>query len=271
MTPRVVEVREKILKKNDELARAMRADFGRSGVYVANLVSSPGSGKTELLSSTLSRLITEYDVAAVVGDLATDNDARRLAASGRRRGKSLRKPSAISKPTWCATALQGWDLAALDFLFIENVGNLVCPSSWDLGEDLRVLLFPVTEGEDKPLKYPTLINTADVVVISKMDLAAAVGFDMELASATFSRFARGSKSSKRRPKPGKESRSGSNTWAKSTTQTGARRAGSASHCGKRTGRGESVRNDLEHDFNVRCRHSGSNSSQRGEVIARILN
>lgn len=78
-------------------------------------------------------------------------------------------------------ALVGWDMSALDFLFIENVGNLVCPTSWDLGEDLRVLLFPVTEGEDKPLKYPTLINTSDVVVISKMDLASAVGFDMDLA------------------------------------------------------------------------------------------
>jgi hydrogenase nickel incorporation protein HypB len=182
MTPRVLEVRAKILKKNDELARAMRADFARAGVFVANLVSSPGSGKTELLTKTLSRLISDdYDVAAVVGDLATDNDARRLATSGAEARQIITQSICHLEADMVRGALEGWDLSAFDFLFIENVGNLVCPSSWDLGEDLRVLLFPVTEGEDKPLKYPTLINTADVVVISKMDLAGAVGFDMELA------------------------------------------------------------------------------------------
>jgi len=180
-TPRVLEVRAKILKKNDELARAMRAEFARAGVFVANLVSSPGSGKTELLTSTLSRLIRSYDVAAVVGDLATDNDARRLATSGAEARQIITQSICHLEADMVRDSLQGWDLSALDFLFIENVGNLVCPSSWDLGEDLRVLLFPVTEGEDKPLKYPTLINTADVVVISKMDLAVAVGFDMDLA------------------------------------------------------------------------------------------
>jgi hydrogenase nickel incorporation protein HypB len=181
MTPRVLEVRAKILKKNDDLARAMRADFAQAGVFVANLVSSPGSGKTELLTNTLSRLITNYDVAAVVGDLATDNDARRLATSGAEARQIITQSICHLEADMVRDSLEGWNLSALDFLFIENVGNLVCPSSWDLGEDLRVLLFPVTEGEDKPLKYPTLINTADVVVISKMDLASAVGFDMQLA------------------------------------------------------------------------------------------
>ena len=182
MTPRVLEVRAKILKKNDELVRACRAEFAQAGVFVANLVSSPGSGKTELLTQTLTRLIANYDVAAVVGDLATDNDARRLAVSGAQTRQIITQSIChLEADMGSANALEGWDVAALDFLFIENVGNLVCPSSWDLGEDLRVLLFPVTEGEDKPLKYPTLINTADVVVISKMDLAGAVGFDMELA------------------------------------------------------------------------------------------
>ncbi len=180
-TPRVLEVRAKILKKNDELARSMRAEFARAGVFVANLVSSPGSGKTELLTRTLSQLITSYGVAAVVGDLATDNDARRLATSGAEARQIITQSICHLEADMVRESLEGWDLSALDFLFIENVGNLVCPSSWDLGEDLRVLLFPVTEGEDKPLKYPTLINTADVVVISKMDLADAVGFDMDLA------------------------------------------------------------------------------------------
>lgn len=181
MTPRVLEVRTKILKKNDELARAMRDDFARQGVYVSNLVSSPGSGKTELLTKTLERLITEFEVAAVVGDLATENDAVRLAASGAT-AKQIKTDSVCHlEADMVAAAISGWNIEKLDYLFIENVGNLVCPTSWDLGEDLRVMLLAVTEGEDKPLKYPTLINTSDVVVISKVDLAAAVEFDRELA------------------------------------------------------------------------------------------
>ena len=181
MSPRVLEVRTKILKKNDELAREMRADFARRNVFVSNLVSSPGSGKTELLAKTLERLIPDHEVAAVVGDLATENDAVRLAASGAT-AKQIKTDSICHlEADMVAAAIATWDLASLDYLFIENVGNLVCPTSWDLGEDLRVMLLSVTEGEDKPLKYPTLINTADVVVISKMDLAEAVEFDCALA------------------------------------------------------------------------------------------
>jgi hydrogenase nickel incorporation protein HypB len=151
-------------------------------VYVVSLVSSPGAGKTEFLEKTLGRLVDSgLRVAALVGDLATDNDARRLARS--------RAPvRQITTGTVChldaemvEAALDGWDLDALDLLFIENVGNLVCPSSYDLGEDLRLVLFSVTEGEDKPLKYPTIFNTADVAIITKIDLAEAVGFDAEAA------------------------------------------------------------------------------------------
>ena len=120
-------------------------------------------------------------VAAIVGDLATDNDARRLAASGAPARQIITGTVCHLEAQMVRTALEGWDLAELDYLFIENVGNLVCPASFDLGEHLRVLLFPVTEGEDKPLKYPTLINTADVTLISKIDLAEAVGFDRATA------------------------------------------------------------------------------------------
>jgi hydrogenase nickel incorporation protein HypB len=181
MQPRIVELRTKILKKNDELARQMRSDFAESGVFVANFVSGPGAGKTELLTRTLSAINKQYRTAAVVGDLATENDARRLAVSGSPVRQILTGTMCHLEAQMVRGALEGWSLEELDALIIENVGNLVCPSSWDLGEDLRVLLFAVTEGEDKPLKYPTLINTVDVVVISKIDLAQAVGFDAGLA------------------------------------------------------------------------------------------
>lgn len=178
MTTRIVELRQGILKKNDELARDLRLRFEDAGVLVLNLVSSPGTGKTEFLQRTLRELINAGSkAAALVGDLETDNDARRLAASGapvrqiNTHGICHLEAEMISKH------LDGWSLCELDYLFIENVGNLVCPSSYDLGEKIRVALLSVTEGEDKPLKYPTLYNSADVAVITKVDIAEAVGFD----------------------------------------------------------------------------------------------
>jgi hydrogenase nickel incorporation protein HypB len=150
-------------------------------VYVVSLVSSPGTGKTTFLETVLGWLRASYRVAALVGDLATDNDARRLA----RAQVPIRQ---ITTGTVChleadmvRSALEGWQLDELDFLFIENVGNLVCPSSYDLGENLRLVLLSVTEGEDKPLKYPPIFNTADVAVITKTDLASAVDFNRALA------------------------------------------------------------------------------------------
>jgi hydrogenase nickel incorporation protein HypB len=182
MTTRIVELRQGILKKNDELARGLRAQFEAAGLLVLNLVSSPGTGKTEFLQRTLRELVSSSaKAAALVGDLETDNDARRLAASGapvrqiNTHGICHLEAEMISKH------LDGWNLAELDYLFIENVGNLVCPSSYDLGEKIRVALLSVTEGEDKPLKYPTLYNSADVAVITKIDIAEAVGFDREAA------------------------------------------------------------------------------------------
>jgi hydrogenase nickel incorporation protein HypB len=178
---RLVEVRQSVLKHNDVVARALRARFHEAGVYVISLVSSPGAGKTAFLEEVLGLLRGRFRVAALVGDLATDNDARRLARSE----VPVRQ---ITTGTVChleaemvQTALDSWDLASLDFLFIENVGNLVCPATFDLGEDLRLVLFSVTEGEDKPLKYPTIFHTADVAIITKIDLAQAAEFDATAA------------------------------------------------------------------------------------------
>lgn len=181
---RLVEVRQHVMKQNDVEARALRQRFHEAGVYVVSLVSSPGAGKTTFLERTLTLLRPRFRVAALVGDLATDNDARRLA-------RSQAPVRQITTGTVCHLeaemvrgALEGWEgcgLQDLDYLFIENVGNLVCPATYDLGEDLRLVLFSVTEGEDKPLKYPTIFNTADVAVITKVDLARAVEFDRPAA------------------------------------------------------------------------------------------
>src|ERR1700730_12077623 len=175
--PRLLEVRKNVLKQNDVVARMLRERFRAHGTFVVSLVSSPGAGKTAFLEKTLTLLRPQHRVAALVGDLATENDAIRLA-------RSQAPVRQITTGTLCHleaamvdNALNGWDIGELDFLFIENVGNLVCPSSYDLGENLRLVLLSVTEGEDKPLKYPTIFNSADVAVITKMDLAAAVDFN----------------------------------------------------------------------------------------------
>jgi hydrogenase nickel incorporation protein HypB len=181
--PRLLEVRKNVLKQNDVVARALRERFRAQGTFVVSLVSSPGAGKTAFLEKTLTLLRRRYRVAALVGDLATENDAIRLA-------RSQAPVKQITTGTLChleaamvENALNGWDIGELDFLFIENVGNLVCPSSYDLGENLRLVLLSVAEGEDKPLKYPTIFNSADVAVITKIDLAEAVEFDEESVTA----------------------------------------------------------------------------------------
>ncbi len=179
--PRMIEVRRNVLKQNDVIARTLREQFRSAGVFVVSLVSSPGSGKTTFLEKLLTQLQPKYRVAALVGDLATENDANRLA-------RSKAPVKQITTGTLChleaamvQKAMHGWDLDKLDFLFIENVGNLVCPSSYDLGENLRLVLMSVTEGEDKPLKYPTIFNSSDVAVVTKNELATAVEFDWEVA------------------------------------------------------------------------------------------
>jgi hydrogenase nickel incorporation protein HypB len=175
--PRLLEVRKNVLKQNDVTARALRGRFHCDGTFVVSLVSSPGAGKTAFLEKTLAGLRQRYRVAALVGDLATENDAVRLA-------RSQAPVKQITTGTLChleaamvERALADWEVGPLDFLFIENVGNLVCPASYDLGENLRLVLLSVTEGEDKPLKYPTIFNSADVAIITKMDLCEAVECD----------------------------------------------------------------------------------------------
>ena len=181
--PRMLEFRKNVLKQNDVTARALRDRFRAQGTLAVSLVSSPGSGKTTFLEKILTLLKPHYRVAALVGDLATENDALRLA-------RSMVPVKQITTGTLCHLeaamvehALEDWNLGQLDLLFVENVGNLVCPASYDLGEDLRLVLLSVTEGEDKPLKYPTIFNSADAAVITKIDLAAAVEFDELAANA----------------------------------------------------------------------------------------
>jgi len=178
---RIEQIRQNVLKKNDLLAAELRNRFSGVGVRVINLVSSPGAGKTSLLEYTLRELQPRFSVAALVGDLATDSDAQRLS-------RAATKVQQITTGTVChldaemiGTAIADWQLELLDFLFIENVGNLVCPASYDVGEMMRAVLLSVTEGEDKPLKYPTIFNSADFAVITKIDLAEAVGFNRDEA------------------------------------------------------------------------------------------
>jgi hydrogenase nickel incorporation protein HypB len=191
--PRLLEIRQNVLKRNDVIARELREQFSRAGVYAVSLVSSPGSGKTMFLEKTLTLLRgggpdmsgpngrPPLRVAALVGDLATENDARRLARSGAPVRQIVTGTVCHLEAEMVRTALDGWDLSALDLLFIENVGNLVCPAAYDLGENARAVLMSVTEGEDKPLKYPGIFFAADLAVITKMDLAEAVEFDLEAA------------------------------------------------------------------------------------------
>lgn len=175
--PRIVTVRQNVLRHNDQVARDLRQRFHEAGVFVVSMVSSPGAGKTALLERTLTQLQPSLRVAALVGDLATENDAQRLARSGAPVRQITTGTLCHLEAAMVETALADWDLTGLDLLFIENVGNLVCPSSYDLGEDLRVVLMSVTEGEDKPLKYPTIFNSADLTLMTKIDLAAAVEFN----------------------------------------------------------------------------------------------
>lgn len=187
MAPRIVEIRRGVLEKNDRIAHELRDRFHEADVFVVNLVSSPGTGKTALLEQTLERLIERgHPSAALVGDLATENDARRLARSGAPARQIVTDGMCHLEAHLVQNHLNDWglDLEGLDFLFIENVGNLVCPSGYDLGEDLRAVLLSVTEGEDKPEKYPTMFHSSDVAVLTKIDLAEPVEFDRERAYAS---------------------------------------------------------------------------------------
>jgi len=176
-----VPLERKVLNENDRLAADLRQGFQRHGTLCVNLISSPGSGKTMLLERTLESFEPGRRIAVLTGDIQTDNDAQRLA----RYGFPVRQ---ISTGGAChldarmvTTALAEWQPDAIDLLLIENVGNLVCPTSYDLGEEARVVVLSVTEGEDKPLKYPATFHSADLVVLNKVDLLPYVPFRMDLA------------------------------------------------------------------------------------------
>jgi hydrogenase nickel incorporation protein HypB len=187
MTLRLLDVQQSILRKNTTLAHDLRGRFEREGTFVFNVLSSPGSGKTTLLEETLRRLAQRHRVGALVGDQATDNDAARLARSGAAVKQITTGAECRLDAQMITSALEDFEGADAGVLAIENVGNLICPAEYDLGEDLRVVLFSVTEGEDKPLKYPLAFTTAHLAVISKSDLAVAVAFDRESAIANIRR------------------------------------------------------------------------------------
>ncbi len=189
-TSPVDHIREGVLAKNDLLADGLRGWFTVNDVNVSNWVSSPGSGKTALLESLLGAAIDRgLSPAALVGDCATDNDAKRLARSGAKVRQIITDGMCHLESDMISAHLDGWEMAELDLLVIENVGNLVCPTGYDLGEDTRVALLSVTEGEDKPLKYPQLFNSADVVVVTKTDIADAVEWNREEALSAIRRIA----------------------------------------------------------------------------------
>ncbi|WP_328773601.1 hydrogenase nickel incorporation protein HypB [Streptomyces sp. NBC_00286] len=172
------DVTRAVLAKNDGLAADLRGELARQSVTLVNLLSSPGSGKTELLGQVLARAVERrVPVAALTADLATENDARRLARAGAPVKQLLTDGLCHLEARQVRRHLDGWLPEATAVLFVENVGNLVCPASYDLGETLRIVLMAVTEGEDKPLKYPTAFGSAHLVVLTKTDLAEAAGFD----------------------------------------------------------------------------------------------
>ncbi len=184
MAVRTIDVRERVMARNDELAAAVRRRLSDHRVACFNLVSSPGSGKTTLLERTLEDLGTELRIAIVTGDVQTQNDADRLAAHTNRLVQAVMTGGACHLDArQVQTALDAVDLAATDLLFIENVGNLVCPANWDLGETAKIVLFSVTEGEDKPAKYPKMFQQSRYAVFTKVDLLPHVLFDIERAEA----------------------------------------------------------------------------------------
>ncbi len=182
MAIRTIEVRESVMAKNNEFAAEVRRRLKGASVTALNLVSSPGSGKTLLLERTLDAVGEELAIAVVAGDVQTQNDAERIAKRTHRLVQAVVTGGACHLDArQVLTALEAIDLAETRLVFIENVGNLVCPASWDLGEDAKVVLFSVTEGEDKPLKYPKMFRQAGVVVMTKIDLLPHVPFRVELA------------------------------------------------------------------------------------------
>ena len=175
----VVTVKRRALAANEQHAENLRGRFAASGTLVVNLISSPGSGKTTLLESTIRALEGELSCAVIEGDVATENDADRIRALGVPAHQILTGGSCHLDARQVERGLEEGGLPEVDVLFIENVGNLICPTTYDLGEDFKVVLLSVTEGDDKPVKYPAIFSRAEVAVISKSDLLPHVPFDLE--------------------------------------------------------------------------------------------
>jgi hydrogenase nickel incorporation protein HypB len=175
-----IEIEEKVLSENDKIAAEIRKRMKEKNIISLNLVSSPGSGKTSLLEKTLSELKDKINMALIAGDVQTENDANRLIKAGGNMVKPIVTGGACHLDAkMVAQALNEMNLDKVKLLFIENVGNLVCPSSYDLGEDMKVALISATEGDDKPLKYPAMFRRAGIIVINKIDLLGLSDFDMD--------------------------------------------------------------------------------------------
>jgi hydrogenase nickel incorporation protein HypB len=172
-----VELERKVLSKNQQLAEANREKFARDGTFVINLVSSPGSGKTSLVEETARRLKDELGILVLTGDIMTENDARRVARHGVEAVQITTGGACHLDAKMVDDKLAPFKKNTYDMVMVENVGNLVCPSSYDLGEDLKVLLIAVGEGDDKPLKYPPMVTASEVLVVNKTDLAAYTDSD----------------------------------------------------------------------------------------------
>jgi hydrogenase nickel incorporation protein HypB len=184
MSIRTIDVREKVMEKNNELAKEVRRRLEEHRVTAFNLVSSPGAGKTLLLERTLTCLGEHLEIAVITGDVQTQNDAERLEAHTSRLVHAVVTGGACHLDArQILTALDAIDLNRTDLIFIENVGNLVCPAAWDLGEEAKIVVFSVTEGEDKPLKYPKVFREAEYAILNKIDLLPHVDFDADRAIA----------------------------------------------------------------------------------------
>ncbi len=175
-----IPIEQKVLSENDRIAAEIRAELRRRRIFSFNMVSSPGSGKTSLLEKTLNALGTELNIAVVAGDVQTDNDARRLVEAGGKLVRPIITGGACHlDANMVSKALKELNLDSTDVLVIENVGNLVCPSSYDLGEDMKVVVISTTEGDDKPLKYPAMFRRSSVMIVNKTDLLGTSDFDLD--------------------------------------------------------------------------------------------